>query len=153
MRRRKEHLGCSEDWKVIGEKKQMTKQNSVPENCHCFSFIISNNCFYLKGHPEFSINPVFFATCAPLFINASVVIVYRYYRSLPKINDLFFIKHPELIWSGLGIAHFPIHMNRTFIIKQDLNYISREIMMILQKDDEKRKYCIYVKFPFLISNI
>ena len=34
-----------------------------------------------QGHPEFSINPVFFATCAPLFINATVVIVYRYYRS------------------------------------------------------------------------
>ena len=36
--------------------------------------------FHLQGHQEFSINPVFFATCAPLFINASVVIIYRYYR-------------------------------------------------------------------------
>ena len=32
------------------------------------------------GHPEFSINPIYFATCAPLFINAVVIIIYRYYR-------------------------------------------------------------------------
>merc|ERR1712047_110121 len=36
----------------------------------------------LESHQEFSINPVFFATCAPLFINASVVIIYRYYREI-----------------------------------------------------------------------
>merc|ERR1712141_242890 len=39
----------------------------------------------LESHPEFSINPVFFATCAPLFINATVVIVYRYYREIMMI--------------------------------------------------------------------
>ena len=44
------------------------------------SYLYSVNIIHPQGHPEFSINPVFFATCAPLFINASVVIIYRYYR-------------------------------------------------------------------------
>ena len=103
-----------------------------------------------KGHPEFSINPVFFATCAPLFINASVVIVYRYYRSLRKKKQPYFLCKTSLtttVWSLYHTLPNPHEQNAS---KEDLNYISREIMMILQKDDEKRKYCIYDKFPILI---
>ena len=55
------------------------------------SYLYSVNIFHPQGHPEFSINPVFFATCAPLFINASVVIIYRYYRYI------FYLFHPLFV--------------------------------------------------------
>ena len=67
-----------EDWKVIGNQHQKIFLSLEIVQHFVETFTLNPQ----QGHPEFSINPVFFATCAPLFINASVVIVYRYYRSL-----------------------------------------------------------------------
>ena len=67
-----------EDWKVIGNQHQKIFLSLEIVQHFVETFALNPQ----QGHPEFSINPVFFATCAPLFINASVVIVYRYYRSL-----------------------------------------------------------------------
>ena len=75
--------------------------------------------------------------------------VWSWYCTLPNPHEqnIYNQTRLELYFQGDHDLLFIIFI--IFIIY----YISREIMMILQKDDEKRKYCIYVKFPFLISNI
>ena len=66
------------------------------------SYLYSVNIIHPQGHPEFSINPVFFATCAPLFINASVVIIYRYYRYI-YIYLIIFILFLSMTVSSLSV--------------------------------------------------
>ena len=75
-----------EDWKVIGNQHQKIFLSLEIVQHFVETFALNPQ----QGHPEFSINPVFFATCAPLFINASVVIVYRYYRSISLFGNFLF---------------------------------------------------------------
>ena len=75
-----------EDWKVIGNQHQKIFLSLEIVQHFVATFTLNPQ----QGHPEFSINPVFFATCAPLFINASVVIVYRYYRSISLFGNFLF---------------------------------------------------------------
>ena len=147
------------------------------------SYLYSVNIIHPQGHPEFSINPVFFATCAPLFINASVVIIYRYYRYI-YIYLIIFILFLSMTVSSLSVywyyrsfycvsiyiivcyTYYCIHIWELYkrcglyiyfampisetnqqlvsiILIQKL--VSREIMMILQKDDEKCKSFTFLR--------
>ena len=89
---------CTRSWPTPGRRRRWSPRSTprrlpgawkVSPGWYCKTFC--GHCPIVPGHPEFSVNPIYVATCAPLFINAAVILVYRYYRSSKRIFSTFFL--------------------------------------------------------------
>ena len=115
------------------------------------SYLYSVNIIHPQGHPEFSINPVFFATCAPLFINASVVIIYRYYRYIYISNNI----HPLFVNDSVLIIYVSIlqvfllciniHNSMLYILLHTIAYWYKHIWELYKRCGLYTLQCQYLK--------